>query len=222
MAAVAGKPIETAPILAEKLKLPLYYSNNTFKACRIENALPSPGDFLAKQLNPIANKNAPIVSIRFKGGTADDARLCLESVVSDITNQQNTLLTPILNIKQSQFHALQQKLEASEKLITLLPVKDGKLVFDDSKFSGSALLLGTLLSKENGIRELRNEINEMQIALAVPQTQGTTLVTPIYAPDVKAEPKRALIMLASAICGLFLGVLFFALRKNLILKREQQ
>ena len=222
MATVAGKPIEDGPILVEKLKLPMYFSKNTFKACKIENVLPSPGAFLATQLNPVANKNAPIVTIRFKGGAADDARICLESVVAEVANKQNTLLTPILNTQQSQLQALQQKLEASEKLVTLLPVKDGKFVFDDAKFSGSALLLALLLTKESEIKELRNEINEMQISLSPPKTQGTTLVTPIYAPDVKVEPRRARIILISAIGGLILGVFLFALRKDSTSKREQQ
>lgn len=214
MATVAGTAVEAPNILAEKLKLPLYYSATTYQACHAENELPSPGEYLVEALKPAVNKNAPIVNITFRGKSADIARDCLASVIADVKRNQGVLLKPILDTKKSQLFALQQKLEIAEKLITLLPVKNKEFVFDDPKFSGSALLLATLLAKESEIKDLRNQINDMQIALAEPQTKGTSLVTPIYAPDIKAEPKPLLVLLSSAIAGIFLGILLWAGKKT--------
>lgn len=213
MATVAGTAVEAPNILAEKLKLPLYYSTATFRACHAENERPSPGEFLVDELKPAVNKNAPIVNVTFRGHSPGVAHDCLESVIADVKRNQSVLLKPILDTKKSQLFALQQKLEIAEKLITLLPVKNKEFVFDDPKFSGSALLLATLLAKESEIKDLRNQINDMQIALAEPQTKSTSLVTPIYAPDIKAEPKTLLVLLSSAIAGVFLGILLWAAKK---------
>ncbi|RJG02940.1 Wzz/FepE/Etk N-terminal domain-containing protein [Noviherbaspirillum sedimenti] len=213
MAMVAGTPVEVPSILAEKLKLPLYYSSETFNACQVEKALPSPGQVLASQLKPVANKNAPIVSIRFKGLSPDAAQRCLTSVISDVSKNQGALSKPILDTKKSQLHTLERKLAEAEKLLALLPVKDMKFVFDDGKFSASALLLATLMTKDHEITELRNQINDKQLDLAEPQTKGTTLVTPIYAPSGPVEPNKALIVLSSAIAGILFGLMFLAGRK---------
>lgn len=210
MASVAGVPVETPLILAEKLKLPLYYSIETYKPCRSENKLPSPGQFLIEELRPLVSKNAPIVTIKFQAETANIAQVCLESVVADIRKRQSALMAPILDVKKNQLLTLRQKLDAAERLITLLPIKKGRFVFDDTKPSGSALLLGTLLAKDNETRELRSQINDLQIALAEPQTKLTTLVTPIYAPNVKVEPKPVFVILVAVLGGLVLGVLLWA------------
>jgi hypothetical protein len=215
MAIVDGTTIEAPASLAEKLKLPLYYSNETFAACDVEHAIPSPGQYLANQLKPTVSKNTPIVSLQFKGKTPTDAKRCIESIVSDVRRDQSRLSKPILDMKKSQLLKLQQKLEGAEKLITLLPVKNLKFVFDDPKFSASALLLATLITKENEIKDLRNQINDMQVALSEPRTKGTTLVTPVYAPSTKVAPKITVLILSSAIAGMLLAILLLATRKVL-------
>lgn len=215
MATVAGTPVEAPNILAEKLKLPLYYSAGTYKVCGVEGELPSPGQFLANQLKPVVNKNAPIVSVKFRAKTTSDAKKCLESVIVDVKKSQNSLSKPIIDKKNVQLQTLLQKLKDAENLLTLLTESQVKFGINDSKSSVDTMLLATVLAKESEIKDLRNQINEMQISLTEPHTRNTTLVTPIYASDSKVEPKRALVMLFSAFGGLLLGVLLFAGRKFL-------
>jgi len=215
MAQVTGTPVETSIVLTEKLKLPLYYSPATLAACKVENKQPSPGEFLANQLKPSSNKNAPILSIKFRAESPTIARQCLEAVLADVKKNQGILSKPILDIKKSQLSLLQSKLEAAEKLSAQLPVGNVKFQFDDPKFSASALLLATSISKENEIKDLRTQINDIQIMMAEPQTKETSLITSIYAPQTKIEPKKPLIILSSAIGGMLLGLLFWIGRKTI-------
>lgn len=215
MASVAGTVIEAPNILGEKLKFPLYYSTDTYKACDVENEFPSPGQFLAAALMPVVSKNAPIVSIKFRAESISTSKKCLESVLSDVKKSQGILSKPMLDKKNSQLQMLLEKLEGVEKVLAQLPVGNKKFDFNDSQFSATALLLTTSLVKESEVSSLRNQISELQISLTEPQTRDTNLVTPIYASSKQVEPKRALVIVSSAIGGILLGLLFWAGRKFL-------
>lgn len=221
MASVASTPVETPGALVEKLKLPLYYSTSNHKICKAEDKLPSPGQFLVSQLMAAVNKNAPTVTLKLSAGSADAAEQCLESIFLQIRKNQAILAKPILEIKKSHLSTLEYKLANSEKLLTLLPAGHTKLDFNDPKYAASALLLATAVSKESEIMGLRNQINEMQISLTSPQTRETTLITPIYAPNVKVAPNKSLIVLFSVLVGLVLGTLLFWARKTLSLQSSQ-
>ena len=214
MASVTSKDVEAPSVVAEKLKLPSYYSGETFKVCQIAE-YSAPGRYLAKELRPTAIKNAPIINVRFRGQSPNDAQRCLESVLADIRKDQDYLAKAALEIRQAELRVLQTKLEASENLKAQLPVKNIDFVFDNSKVSGSALLLATLITAENDIRNLRNQISDLKIALSEPQTKAASLVAPIYAPNLEAEPQKLLILLASLFAGLVLGILIFATKKSI-------
>ncbi|TCS35092.1 subunit length determinant protein [Paucimonas lemoignei] len=215
MASITSKDVDTPVVVAEKLKLPSYYSEQTFKVCQIAEH-PTAGRYLSKELRPTAIKNASIINLRFRGQSPSKAQRCLESVLADIRKDQATLAKPALEIKQAELRALELKLEASEALKAQLPVKNIDFVFDNSKISGSALLLATLITAENDIRNLRSQISDLKIALSEPQTKQASLVAPIYAPNIEAEPQKLLILLASVFAGLVLGILIFATKKSII------
>jgi hypothetical protein len=212
MATVAGSAVETPSILVEKLKLPLYYASSTVKACGLEGS-PTAGQELAAALKPAINKNAPFVTISYKGNAAEGAAKCLQSVLEDIQVNQGLLSKPIVDAKKSQLSLLQQKLMAAEKLTGLLPTKNLKFNFSDSQFSAASLLILTLTTKENEIKDLRNQINDLQIALQEPQTRGPKLVTEIYAPNVSTESNRGLIALLAAFIGGFLALIVLVYRR---------
>jgi LPS O-antigen subunit length determinant protein (WzzB/FepE family) len=75
-------------------------------------------------------------------------------------------------------------------------------------------LLATTLSKENEVKDLRTQINDLEIALAEPQTKETYLTTPINAPNIRVEPKRSLIALGSIVGGVFLAIGFLIVRRG--------
>ena len=219
VAKVANADVEAPNILLEKLKMPLYYSQKTFSECNVENTT-EPGKAIANGLKPTLAKGAPIISISYKEKNIDDAKKCLESVLNDIQTNQNEIAKPIFEQKKNQLLNLKQKLESAEQFTKLLSSKKPNFDFSDSKFSSSTLLLATTLSKENEVKDLRVQINDLETALAEPQTKEAYLTTPINAPNVRVEPKRSLIALGSVIGGVFLTIGYLILRRVLVKAKE--
>ncbi len=213
VAKVANADVEAPATLVEKMKMPTYYSSNTFIECKVENSA-EPGKAIANGLNPTLAKNAPIITIKYKEKSAEDAKKCLESVLADVRKNQDEIATPILQTKKNQLANLKQKLEAAEQILKALPSKKPNFDFSDPKFSASALLLATTLSKENEVRDLRTQINDLEVALAEPQTKSASLTVPIYAPNLRVEPKRTLITLGSGVTSSFLVLILLLGRKT--------
>jgi hypothetical protein len=205
VAKVAGSDVENPAILIEKLKIPTFYSQKTLSVCNVTGEI-DPGAFIVKKLKPTLIKTAQIINITYKTISIEDAISCLESVLDDVRTSQNLLSKPILATKAIQLLTLKQKLESSESYVKKLPSQNIKFDFSDSKFSSSALLLTTTFMKENEIKDLRIQINDMEISLLDPQTKETFLTAPIYAPQQKVSPKRAIILIGGLI-GLFFGLL---------------
>lgn len=206
VAKVAGSDVEAPSTLLEKLKMPMYYSTESYSACKVMDEI-APGEVIVKNLKPTLSKTAPIISFSYVEHSREDAQKCLEGVLNDIRNNQNLLAKPILESKKNQLTNLKQILDSAERVVKVLPNKNSTFDFSDSKFSASAFLLATTLSKENEIKDLRTQINDLEISLAEPQTKETFLITSIYAPNQKVSPKRALILMGGVAAGLFLGLL---------------
>jgi uncharacterized protein involved in exopolysaccharide biosynthesis len=209
---VAGSDVETPSVLVEKLKMPMYYTQSTFTACNVMDRS-EPGDAIAKGLKPTLSKNAPIISITYKEKSTEDAKKCLEGVLSDIRTNQNILAKPILETKNNQLANLKQKLESAEKILKILSTKNPNFDFSDSKFSASTLLLATTLNKENEVKDLRTQIGDLEIALAEPQTKEASLTTPIHAPSARVEPNRSRIVLLGGIVGGVLAIAYLLGRR---------
>lgn len=213
VAKVANADVEAPNILLEKLKMSMYYSQKTFTECNVENTI-EPGKAIVNGLKPTLSIGAPIIRISYKDKNIDDAKKCLESVLNDIRTNQNEIAKPILEQRKNQLSNLNQKLESAEQITKLLSSKKPNFDFSDSKFSASTLLLATTLSKENEIKDLRTQINDLEIALTEPQTKETYLTTPINAPNIRVEPKRSLIALGSIVGGVFLAIGFLIVRRG--------
>ena len=206
VAKVAGTDVESPAILAEKLKMPTYYSQKTYSACNVMDDI-LPGEEIAKSLKPTLSKTAPIITVSYKEESPEIAQKCLESVLEDVRVNQKLLAKPIFDTKSYQLINLKQKLEAAEKTLKMLPSKNSNFDFTDSKFSASTLLLATTLNKENEIKDLRAQVNDLEISLTEPQTRETFLAAPIYAPKQKVSPKRAIALVGGLVGGLFFGLL---------------
>jgi LPS O-antigen subunit length determinant protein (WzzB/FepE family) len=206
VARVADFDVEPPATLIEKLKMPMFYSQNTHMACNLMEKL-EPGAVIVKTLKLTLVKNAPIITIAFQGESSEDAKKCLESVLDDVRINQNLLAKPILESRANQLLNMKLKLEAAERILKMLPKNNVSFDFSDSKFSASTLLLATTLSKESEIKDLRTEISSLEISLLEPQTKEAFLTTQIYTPKQKVSPKRTLIVLVGLMAGLFIGLL---------------
>jgi uncharacterized protein involved in exopolysaccharide biosynthesis len=207
VAKVAGSEVEAPSLLLEKLKMPMYYSAESLSACNVMEMIES-GEAIAKNLKPILSKNAPIISVSYIQESREVAQKCLESIFNDVRNNQNLLTKPIIESKRNQLTNLKQKLDATEKLIKILPKQSLNFDFSDTKFSASTLLLATTLIKENELSYFRAQINDLEFSLMEPLTKEAFLITPIYVPKQKVSPNRTLILIGGVVSGLFLGLLF--------------
>jgi hypothetical protein len=213
VAKVSNIEVEAPATLAEKLKFPSYYTDNTITVCKL-NEFQLPREELVSRLKPALIKNTSIISITYKALTVETAKACIEAVIRDIRSYQAELADPIIDLKKIQLLALQNKAEDIERVMKLFSsTKDLNFDITDSKFSASALLLSTVLSKENEIKDLRASIRDLEFSLSEPQTKSAFLVTPIYSSGLKVEPKSTLITLGSIFAGFILVTGYLLMRK---------
>jgi capsular polysaccharide biosynthesis protein len=220
MAVVTNSVVETPTVLAEKLRIPTYYSDETTNACGSDDSQAT-GESLAQDLKPAINKNAPILIISYRSKSVDKAKKCLEAVLENIRVDQNKISKPILSSKQHLLKSLEDKLESAEKIKHQYGGKALSFDFNDPKFSASTLLMSTLLANDREITDLRNQIFELNTALSAPQTREAYLSAPIYAPSKRVEPRRSRIVLGAALGGIFLGLFFLLGQKARIYLRQQ-
>lgn len=213
MAMVADSPIESPGMVVEKMKLPLYFSSSTREVCDSDQEM-TPSRTLAKKLNPILNKNAPFIGLSYRGDSQEAAKKCLQAVLEDVRNKQSILSEPIIRQKQVYLAALKEKLTTAEQAAKIFSSQKQDLQFKDDKFSPNALILATRLSMDNEIKDLRNQIVDLEISLSAPQTQETYLAAPLYASPQKVSPSRSLILAIALLGGFMLGIFGVLMRKT--------
>ncbi len=219
MATVESEPIETPAILVEKLKLPLYFSQQSWRICGTDDEL-HPSRTLAKELNPAVNRNAPFVTLSFTGPSPEAASACLQAVVGEISAKQAEMSEPLIKLRQANLNSLKEKQAEAQAFLNLLPKVKSDMSISDAKFPAVSLLMATGLTKESEIRELQMEIGEAELKLTPPNTQGTTLAAPIYAPNAPAGPAAWIILLVAPVVGVMLAMVFLLARNAL--KRTRQ
>jgi capsular polysaccharide biosynthesis protein len=213
MAMVANSPIESPGVVLEKMKLPLYFSSSTWEVCDTDQEM-TPSRTLAKKLIPILNKNAPFIGLSYRGDSQEAAKKCLQAVLEDVRNKQSILSEPIIRQKQVYLAALKEKLTAAEQAAKIFSSQKQDLQFKDDKFSPNALILAARLSMDNEIKDLRNQIVDLEISLSAPQTQETYLAAPLFASPQKVSPSRSLILAIALLGGFMLGIFGVLMRKT--------
>lgn len=253
---IAKASVEPVAVLVEKMKVPTYYGEATIKACNLSDAA-NPAQALVRGLNPNAPRNSAYVSVTFKAESPTIAATCLESVLKDVVENQARLAKPLINNLEVELANAEQELQSNIaerdqqriKNREKLNVAKAKLVatenfvekfsndsltfkFGDQQFSATALLLSTLISKQNEIKDLEilinalelevaanmtdkdqavrrmsNTVSELKNSLLPPNTKPATFAAPIYSPNIKVEPKRGMVILVGLIMGIFLGLL---------------
>lgn len=265
--AIVASAVESVAVLAEKMKVPTYYSAATIQACQLEKVV-NPADALVKRLNPSVARNSTYVSLSFKAESTAIASACLESVLKDVAANQAQLAKPMISnleadlasaeqqlkadtterdqlLKQNpeRLKVAQTKLAAAEKFVETFSRDPSTVKSTDPQFSSSAIILPALIAKQTEIKDLEelidslklsvaanmtdkdkavrkmaSTVSELKNALQPPSTKPATFAAPIYAPETKVEPKRAVIVLVGLVAGGFLGLMLLVgirVRNNL-------
>jgi LPS O-antigen subunit length determinant protein (WzzB/FepE family) len=259
---VLGEDVEKVAVLAEKLRSPTYYSQQSFTACDVADST-NPAQTLATALKPNVAKNSGFVSVSFKSTNINTSIACLNAVLDDVIKAQGVLKEPILQranedvrqtrqrldtsrikneqeLKQNkeQLQTLKEKLKAAQQFVSRFENNAARFDFKDDQFSASSLLLATILSKQNEVKDLQIQINNLEMKVAAsltgredellslekqlkdiernllsPATAPASFTTPIYSPSQKVEPKRSLIAVISVLAGGFIGLMLLVLRR---------
>lgn len=213
-AKVAGTDVEAPALLVEKLKLPSYYTKATFDACGLDGVA-EPGLALATALKPTLMKIAPIITISYKAKSQESAIACINAVMADMRTSQALVAKPTIELKNIQLATLKQKLESAEQFVNLMPRGKSNFDFSDPKFSAATLLLATSLAKADEVKNLKEQISDLEVQLQEPQTKETYLTAPVYSSSKPVEPKKLITMAGGLFGGAVLSVVYLLGRKQL-------
>lgn len=219
-ARVLGNDVENIAVLAEKMRSPTYYSQQTFIACDVADST-NPAQTLATALNPNVARNSAFVSVSFKSTNINTSVACLNAVLDDVKLNQNDIAQRQIALATATLNKEKEQLKLAETFVATLSDKTLTFDFKDTQFSASQLLLATLQSKQNEITNLRSSIQRTELLLSEPQTKSASFTTPIFSPSQKVEPKRSLIAVISVLAGGFIGLMLLVLRRAIKHIKEQ-
>ena len=206
VAMVSGEPVETAAVLNEKIKLPLYFSTGTLQTCAADGK-PSPTGSLANTLKTQVSKNAPFLNLTVAMPTPDLAKNCLMAILTDIQTQQAYLAAPVLAKQRNLLETVKSKLAFSEEISKFLSSQQANINISNEKFSAAAMLLATTTAKDNEIKELRSQLMNLETGLSPTQTKPASLAAPINTPASPVGLDAGLVLLLSAFLGFLLAVM---------------
>jgi hypothetical protein len=134
MAMVAGELVETPAFLLEKMKLPLYFSPVTLQACGSDVGLSSQYKFVDK-IKPTINKSAPMLSFVTQAPSTQEAKACLNLVITEVSNNQDAIAKDLLKQKKQKLQLLNDLLRINEDNRKTFPAPKGKSNAPDEQFS---------------------------------------------------------------------------------------
>jgi len=209
---VLGNDVESIAVLAEKMRSPTYYSQQSFTACDVADST-NPAQTLATALNPNVARNSAFVSVSFKSTNINTSIACLNAVLADVKQNQNESAERQIALATATINKEKEQLKIAEDFVSSVSQKTLTFNFKDTQFSASQLLFGMLQSKQYEIINLKSSIQRTELLLSEPQTKSASFTTPIYSPSQKVEPKRSLIAVISVLAGGFIGLMLLVLRR---------
>ena len=206
MARVAGEPVEVPAVLLEKMKLPLYFSPATLQACGSDGGHSLQAKFVDK-IKPSINKSAPMVSFVTQAPSPQEAKACLNTAITEVSNNQDAIAKPLLKQKKQKLQQLSEQLKLAKEIGKTLPALKGISTASDEQFSARTLSMSFSTANATETNDLRSEISTLDSALIAPQTRSVALASNVYAPEVSVN-KRPLFTLGFCLTfGVFLGLL---------------
>lgn len=205
LATVANEPVEPVTTVAEKLKLPRYFSSEVFAACGLAGS-PAPGEALNSRLKTTVNKNAALINLQFESETANDSERCIVAVFAYLRDDQAKLAAPLISTHTFELNAFRERLKEAEKFRAQLLERSGQPSFAEASGATQALALSALATTTQEIRELLTEVSRLERALSPAQTHPTAFAAPLYMKDARTPMERALMVLGMMLVGLLVGI----------------
>jgi LPS O-antigen subunit length determinant protein (WzzB/FepE family) len=189
-----GINVEEPNLLIARMKLPSTYDQVAIVACGYEGGVNA-----AQSLSNMANfslfKGTQMIELKVKGFSREQAMQCAESIFRIVKDTQKAIAKPIIDEAKSKLVKYSQRLQEAQLFIA----KADK--------SGSSISAAYLLTHDE-VRYLRDEMIRLNDLISYANTSQTKLISPIYSPENKVSPKRAIALIVGLFAGLFFGVLY--------------
>ena len=178
---VMSRPIESLAVLAEKMKAPGFYADQTLTDCGFApeaNARP----LLVEELAPNVARNSNFVTVSYKAGSVDAAKACVNSVLVDVvTSQQPEMETAVKYLNTEISNAQAQVEQARQTIETLKTDRDKSIALAEQQLvvarqqlveleqsdpgkdaAAGAITVLQVLNKRGEVQKLESELIELQ------------------------------------------------------------
>jgi hypothetical protein len=220
LATVAGELVEPAPVLMEKIKLPMFFSPATQQACTVGGVWGSQGNF-SDRLKPTLNKSTPFISFSARAHSSKEAETCLYAVIGEIQKSQNELFEPLIEQRKQKLALLGDQL----KLIEGLPVSSRAIQaignVPSMQFSGPVSDMIYTHFKNSELNNLKKQINAIETELLPPQTLPTSLPVQMYVSQASVDKRPIFTFGVTLTLGVLIGVLITGVMNLLPRIRKQ-
>ena len=195
-----GINVEDPNLLIARMKLPSSYDQHTISVCGYEQK-PNAAQALSNMAKFSLSKGTQMVEVKVVGLSREQATQCVESILGIVKNTQKAITEPIIEEAKSKLGKYAQRLQEAQSFIAKA---------DKSGSSMSAAYLST----RDEVKYLTDEMIRLNDLISSANTRQTKLVSPIYSPENKVSPKRAIALVVGLFAGLFLGLLLMLGRKG--------
>jgi hypothetical protein len=209
-----GTQVETLVDLRRKLKIPTYYSSETYRACGLEDAVTN-GSALAETLVPTLKKDEALDQIEFISKSNDTNTNCLNSVLEDIRIDHANLAEPIIKASSAKLNGLKQRLFEASALRDLYNdrILNMSLVNLNNFPAGILFYKSAMTEADTNVANLTNQINDVTTSFTEPHTRPTKFVKPIFTSNIQIDSKKMMKVMAAIFIGLFFSIIYLVGKK---------
>ena len=218
MAEVAGEMTESPTIVLEKIKLPMFFSESTMRACGLYGKNISYNK-LNDQIKFTPNRSAPYITVSYQSPSTQAARTCLELVIMEIQKSQNEIIEPLIRIRKHKIEHLKTQLKDAEYIAKKLSINAvNEVNLSEIKLISRYLATILSISRISDVNSLQSRISTLEDELMPHKTHSIVNLTPIYISEV---PKTKLGLFALLGLSLAFGVFFGLLATGVILVNKR-
>jgi uncharacterized protein involved in exopolysaccharide biosynthesis len=186
--------IEDPNTLIARMKLPSSYDKNVATACDLYDSN-YPQEALAKMVKLSIIKGTNVLELKVTTLSQASAIKCSQILIDQMKDYQTQLANIFIEEAKTKIVSYQKRLQESQAFI------------NKADKSGSSMSAAYLASRDE-IKQMNDEVIRLNDLISSANSRQTKLVSPIYSPENKVSPKRAIALIAGLFAGLFFGLLY--------------